>query len=228
MKFSTKSILGSLLLLLLPLTAMSEPKWEQIRDDPNMKIWRGTIEGSPLTAFKGTRVMNVKITKVVEVLLSEDVALRKGWVDRLSQFSILEKRGQDDWTFYAGYDMPWPIEDRDYVIDGKMKIDGSKNEVLISMKSAQHSSAPKTIGVRADLTESWYRLVPLPGDKTEVTVSIQTNPRGELPPWLVNLIQKSWPANTLSKLESVSSAPGVKEHEGVKARLDGNKLAVGP
>ncbi len=227
MKISMRSLLGSALLFALPFSAMSEPKWDKIRDEPNMQIWKGTVEGSPLTAFKGTRVMPVKITKVVEVLMSEDVAMRRDWVDRLSQFTILEKRGQYDWTFYAAYDMPWPIDDRDYIVDGSLKIDPSKNEVMIYLKSGQHANSPKTVGVRADLTESWYRLVPLPGDKTEVTVSIQTNPRGELPPWLVNLIQKSWPANTLSKLEAVASRPNVKEHEGLKSRLDGSKLASG-
>jgi len=171
--------------------------------------------------------MPVKITKLVEVLLSEDGEMRKAWVDRLVQFHILDKRGANDWTFYTAYDMPWPIEDRDYVVEGAMKIDSAKNEVVISLKSGQSAKAPKTVGVRADLTESWYKLVPLPGDKTEVTVSIQTDPRGEIPPWLVNLIQKSWPANTLSKLEKVASAPSIKEHEGVKARLDGSKLAAG-
>ncbi len=227
MKTSFRGFMGALALCLLPLTGYSEPKWEKIRDDANMQIYRGVVAGSPLTAFKGVRVMDAKITKIVEVIVSEDTAMRKNWVDRLSKFDVLEKRSANDWTFYAAYDMPWPIDNRDYVIDGKMSIDPAQNQVLISMKSVQHAKGPKTVGVRAELMDSTYKLVPLPGDKTEVTVTIQTDPRGELPPWLVNLIQKSWPANTLTKLEATARGPGIKEHEGVKARLDGSKLASG-
>ena len=74
--------------------------------------------------------------------------------------------------------------------------------IYISIKSTKHSKAPETVGVRAQLNQSKYLLEPLGENKTRVTVEIHTDPKGLLPAWLVNLIQKGWPVKTLNNLKN--------------------------
>ena len=92
--------------------------------------------------------------------------------------------------------LPWPISDRDYVYHAKATNQGES--VILSIKSMTHRKAPKTVGVRAHLHRCTYTLVPKDGNRTHVTVEVHTDPKGILPNWLVNLIQKKWPIKTLS------------------------------
>jgi hypothetical protein len=202
--------------------AFAGAKWEMISEKDGLKVYRKEIPGSPLVAFKGVKVMPVPITKVVQVILDEDTEKKKQWIDMIKDFRIIEK-GTYRAVTYSAYDLPWPLTDRDYVMQSHLKIDNEANQIVIDLKSVEHPKAPKTIGVRAELVHSLYKLVPRPGRTTEVTVEIQTDPKGDLPKWLVNLIQKGWPANTLTKMEAQAMRPDTKENELIKTNFKGAK-----
>ncbi len=205
--------------------AFAGSKWEMISEKDGIKVYRMEIPGSPLVAFKGVKVMPVPITKVAQVILDEDTEKKKEWIDMIKDFKVIE-RGTYESVTYSAYDLPWPLTDRDYVIHSHLKIDNEGNQIVIDLKSVGHPKAPETIGVRAELTRSMYKLVPRPGRTTEVTVEIQTDPKGDLPKWLVNVIQKGWPANTLKKMEVQALRPDTKENELIKAKFKGaNELA---
>lgn len=207
-------------LSLLSQYALAGQGWEMVSDKDGIKVYRKEIPGSDLIAFKGVKLMPAPIAKVAQVLLDPDEGKKKQWVDMIKEFKVLEA-GEMENVCYSSYDLPWPLADRDYVIKSKMTIDNEGNQILIDLRSTEHPDAPKTIGVRALLAKSLYRLVPKPGRTTEVTVEIQTDPKGELPKWLVNIIQRGWPAKTLSKMEIQALSPDTKESELIKAQFKG-------
>lgn len=203
----------------------SANRWELVGDSDGIKVYRMEIPGSPLVAFKGVKIMPVPIAKVAQVILDENTDKKKEWIDMIMDFKIIE-RGQVESVTYSSYDLPWPLTDRDYVIHSKLKIDNEANQIVVELKSVEHPYAPPTIGVRAELTRSLYKLVPKPNRTTEVTVEIQTDPKGALPTWLVNLIQKGWPSNTLKKMEIQALRPDTKENQLIKTQFKGaNELA---
>ena len=66
--------------------------------------------------------------------------------------------------------------------------------------------------VRAQAYGTYYRFEAIPGEnKTKVEVEVHTNPKGMLPSWLVNMIQKNWPKKTLNGLIREASAEN-QEH----------------
>ncbi|MDQ3232775.1 MAG: START domain-containing protein [Pseudobdellovibrionaceae bacterium] len=205
--------------------AFAGSKWELVSEKDGIKVYRMEVPGSPLVAFKGVKLMPVSITKVAQVILDEDTEKKKEWIDMIKDFKIIEK-GSTESVTYSAYDLPWPLEDRDYIVHSQLKIDNEANQIVIELKSTEHPKSPQTIGVRAQLTRSMYKLVPKPGRTTEVTVEIQTDPKGDLPKWLVNVIQKGWPSNTLKKMEAQAMRPDTKDNEFIKARFKAaNELA---
>jgi hypothetical protein len=160
------------------------------------------------------------------VLLDEDPGRKKAWIDMMTDFKIVEKKSSTLAVSYSSYDLPWPLEDRDYVMETELVLDNANNQILLTLKSVEHPKAPKTVGVRAVIMHSMYKLVPLPNGHTEVSVEILTDPKGEIPPWLVNLIQRGWPANTLARLETEASKPSTRENPMLKSQFKGRQLAV--
>ena len=80
---------------------------------------------------------------------------------------------------------------------------------VLEIKSVTHPKAPKTVGVRGELTYCHY-ILKRAGNKTIVDVAVALDPKGSLPGWVVNLVQKSWPMKTLKGLRNQVKKPFVK------------------
>ena len=55
---------------------------------------------------------------------------------------------------------------------------------------------------------------------TLVTAEIQADPKGYLPKFIVNFIQKDWPAKTLKAMEREAAADDLVHNAHVKKELD--------
>jgi hypothetical protein len=179
--------------------------WEQIDDDAWVRVFKREVKGSPLVAFRGETLIKAPIEKLLWVLADNDH--RTKWVDRLEKSLVLQKSGRYEYVVYQHFDLPFPISDRDYVFRGRAV--KQNNKVVLHLESVPHPKAPATVGVRAKLIKSKYELIPKGKDQTIVIVEIHTDPKGLLPTWIVNLIQKSWPKKTLTALKKQVGQPYV-------------------
>jgi hypothetical protein len=197
------------LLLALPAVALAKGDWKTVSNADGVAVSRKTVTGSEIVAFRGVTTIKASMGKVLGVLM--DNKRRLDWVDRLGKSTVLEKVSPFEYVIYQHFELPLIISDRDYVYRGTATRD-ENGRVTLHMSSCEHPKAPKTIGVRANLIHSKYVLTPKGDDETELSVEIHTDPKGMLPTWLVNVIQKSWPSKTLAGVRRMSKHMGVKEH----------------
>lgn len=198
----------------------SERQWESLGDTDGVEVSRADVEGTKLYAFKGDTVMEAPPGAVLYALL--DNQHRIEWVARLVENRVLVQSNEFDYVIYQAFDLPTPFSDRDYVYRGQATEDPETGVVTLAMQSVEHPDAPETVGVRAELVDSRYRLTPIDGgERTRVEVEIVTDPRGMMPAWLVNLIQRSWPSDTLNGLRGELS----KSYAGIH-RLPGEEETV--
>jgi hypothetical protein len=184
-------------------------KWEYVGTDQNVVVYRKNVEGSDVVAFKGVTYADLPIGKVLAVFKDPDE--RKNWVDRYKEHVTLEK-GEDTETYWIHFGLPWPVSDRDYILNATGRRDLTKKTFYVNIKSVQHpKKGEDDCCVRAIVNGTYYEFTALPGeDKTKITVEVHTDPKGSLPTWLVNLIQKSWPAKTLGGLIKRAKDPSIK------------------
>ena len=184
----------TLVLLAFVCAPLAVQAWTLYDEEDGVKSFRKNVEGSPIVAFMGKTTIDAPLEMVLGVIADNE--RRTDWVDRLETSTVLETVSPYEHYIYQAYNLPWPISDRDYVYHAKATNQGES--VILSIKSMTHRKAPKTVGVRAHLHRCTYTLVPKDGNRTHVTVEVHTDPKGILPNWLVNLIQKKWPIKTLS------------------------------
>jgi hypothetical protein len=205
-----KFIILALSVMSISLAHAGKPDWKQFNQEDGITVWRAKMPGTPIVAFKGKVLIDAPVRKVLWVLA--DKAHRSDWVDRLDINEELEIISATKRVVYQSFKMPLFISNRDMVY----RIDLTKNKkngvYFVKMQSIDHEKSPKTIGVRAELINSQYMLVPK-GKKTEVTVEILSDPKGMLPTWLVNLVQKSWPVKTLRGLRNQVKKDFVREYK---------------
>lgn len=198
-------------LIATPLWTAQAQNWEPAGIDNGVKVFRKEIPGNPFVGFKGIKKIPLPMAQVGQLLLDQNTENRKQWVDRVQEFVFLEYSPRRA-VFYSSYGLPWPISDRDYVIESELAFNDAKREMIVTLKSVPHPEAPETVGVRAIIEHSRYRLKAISATETLAEVEILTDPRGNLPAWLVNLIQESWPANTLNSMAEFAARPNAPAH----------------
>lgn len=184
-------------------------EWKQVSDSNGITVSKTKIAGSKIVGFRGETSIYASAEKIMHVLVDNDH--RVDWVDRLKTSTVLETVGPYEYVLYQEFKLPWPLKNRDFVYRGKatrMK-DG---RVVLDLRSELHSKAPKTVGVRAELINSKYTITPIGKFKSKLEVEIFSDPKGAIPKWLVNLIQKKWPQKTLMAIKSQVEKTYVKEH----------------
>jgi hypothetical protein len=190
------TVTAASLTFLSPQLASAET-WEEIDNQDGIQVFRMKLPGSPLHAFRGKAVVSAPLDKVIWVL--SDNQHRTEWVDRLVKSIVLERRGDYESILYQHYSTPPGASDRDFVYRAKARSREDGTAVL-DIASVSHPQAPPTVGVRGELTKCSYILTPQGKNKTHVDVMVMTDPKGNLPGWLINLVQKSWPRNTLMSM----------------------------
>jgi hypothetical protein len=170
--------------------------WENIRNDGGISVSRKVVPGSPFVAFRGEGDVNAPLLAVADVLA--DVPHETEWMDSVREARILRKVSDTD---------------RDLVADVRISIDNAGHTLTVTMQSVDDALAPHTDYVRAQITESRFTLRANPdGSSTHVLAEIHCDPRGNLPGWVVNFVQRSWGYNTIQALRRQVAAGHAPEN----------------
>lgn len=183
--------------------------WEKVMIKDGISVFKTKIKNSDLVGFRGEAIIEAPIGKVIHVLVDND--RRKDWVDRLLQTKLIEKPGMYQQTVYQEFSAPWPVSNRDFVYSGGIFKIPNTNKIKLDFKSIDHPNAPKTTGVRGHLQSGLYIITPLNKNQTKIEVELISDPKGLLPSWIVNLVQKSWPYKTITAIKAQVKKPFVKD-----------------
>ena len=201
-----------LLVLLFPTAAFAgSGKWEYLGTEDGVRVSRMAVDGSDVLAFRSEMVADIAIGQLIAVFV--DPNERKHWVDRYADHKVLDRTERSE-RYWIKFGLPFPVSDRDYVLQSDIEVDDAKRVFITRIKSVEDRRAPvNDCCVRATVHKTYYRFEPVPGsNKTRLIVEVHTDPKGLIPNWLVNRIQRDWPSTTLSGLVKRASRSGIKPH----------------
>ena len=119
-----------------------------------------------------------------------------------------------DRTYWIRFNTPFPTSDRDYVLRAVGKVDEANRVFTTEIESVNHVGRRENdCCVRGHAFGTFYRFEAIPGtNTTKVEVEVHTDPKGWIPGWLTNMIQKKWPKNTLGALIREASKATTANH----------------
>jgi hypothetical protein len=105
--------------------------------------------------------------------------------------------------YYAKIDFPWPLSDREMVMQTKL-IQDPETRVVVSTSTAVsgHVSATKGI-VRVTKCNAKWIIKPKVGNTVDVEYYLYSDPGGSLPDWLINLALDMGPRETVKKMREL-------------------------
>jgi len=186
--------------------------WELISDKQGVRTWVSEVSGTPFVAVRGSTHLDFPIGHIAGAIIDNDK--KPDWVDMLVRSTPVVSDGVT--VVYDLYDLPWPVWDRDYVMQREVILRPEAHEVIVRYLSVEDERFPVVEStVRATVDHTLWTLREDASGGTQVELEVLTDPGGAMPIWLVNRIQRKWPRSTLEALEQRLGRPDIVPLAGV-------------
>jgi hypothetical protein len=202
------------------------PKWEMFDEEDGVRCFRRDVAGTDIVALRGEGFVAAPITRVGSVLIDRKRAHE--WIDRLVKTKMLRELSETESINWNHIKTPTPLQDRDFVFKTVLSTDPAKKKLLISYHSVTDPLAPETDHyVRGHFKSGKFELTVAErtnkdGTKTKgtlVVAEVVVDPRGSVPTFLINMVQKSWPHKTVTSLRRQVAKANIKDDKRIVERL---------
>ena len=173
-------------------------EWESLGITDGVHVYRRQEEGTELFAFKGEATTDLPVAQLISVLRNE--SLGPEWVNMMMFSKVVEQYSDTHLLLHQGYDLSWPVTDRDYVFDKKVVFDADKKSASVHLKSVESSKVPESESFVRARGERTFWEFSANGKETKIVVEVMTDPKGTLPEWAINSIQADWPHKSINAL----------------------------
>lgn len=178
----------------------SEGQWQEVSHDGGVVVYRREVKDSPVMAYRAEAMIDAPIARVMAIV--KDTPSRSKWADRVQHAELVRELSPCERIEYMQADAPWPVKDRDVVYRVRYQYDLARSLVAMRVESVEDSFRPVDDDhVRAVIHNGDVELVAVDGGKrVRATVELHADPRGSIPKWIVDIVQKRAPKKSLFNL----------------------------
>lgn len=175
-------------------------RWKYIYNRNGITVYSQRLPDSDIAALKAVGTLDAPIDQVMEVL--RNVEISKEWVPHINQKYAVQEFSDTENITYSVNVLPWPFSDRSLLLHNKLSLDKEKKSIVIDVRSVDPAIKPiKEDNVRANVYCGQMILQPAGQAQTNIQIVTFLDPKGYIPAWLVNLIQKTLPYDFFKALE---------------------------
>jgi len=166
--------------------------WEQIDDSGGIIVYEKDPSDVPTVSLKGEADIAWPLPDILAVM--KDNRIANEWMPMVVEKHDIAPISTNERLEYMHIGMPWPLTDRYFINRAKAEYlpDGV---VRLSVQSIPHPDpryleSDKVLGT---LNLSVLYLVPTSAGHTHVSIEVNTDPKGLIPKWIANMVQRQWP-----------------------------------
>lgn len=184
-----------------------------------VKVWTCAIPGEPLRGFRAVTTVRSSLSGLVALLL--DTGAAPQWVFRTNRIELLRRDDRAQTFTIRAETNFWPLQDRDVVMNGRIYQDPASLAVHIDSQNTAPGQYPeRSEFVRMPKMRGNWEFRPVGNGLVEVSMTGLADPGGSIPDFLVNLVIKETPYQTLLGLRQVVAQPRYQQAriEGIRER----------
>ena len=202
---SMKNILLPVLALLMVFSAHA---WTLRKDKDGIRVYTEKRENSVVRAVKAECEVTATLSQIAALL--SDVPRHHEWVYGIRSARLMQRTSQAEFIYYSEVSAPWPCSNRDFVVDTRMV--QSAPGVLDIDSRTQPDLLPANPGiVRVKYSVSHWVLTMLGNNRVKVEYTIEFDPGGMVPPWVVNMFIADGPYKTFKNMRDQLPQYGYKD-----------------
>lgn len=173
--------------------------WELKKVENGITIYTRATETSDYKELKAVFQIKSSMSSIIAIL--NDVEAYPEWVFRCETSKVLKKNSDQHLVRYQTVVAPWPVDNRDVVVEVKTYQD-AKTKIVYQKVNALPDYAPQLKNhVRIREFRATWTLKPLKNGIVEVEYELLVNPAGAIPAWIVNMALVDGPYETSLKMK---------------------------
>lgn len=199
------------LLIALPLLCLSthvvcaQDPWRLEKDEDGIRISSRAVEGWDIREMRGQMTMAGPLASVVAVI--DDPAA----IPQLNEFvvstTVQNRQSATRCQMYSLTKMPWPLKDRDIVMQREILQDPATLAVTVTDTAIEGAVPEKKDLVRIKRSRQQWTLTPAADGRIAVELRMLSDPNGPIPTSLLNSMSVSTPYKTLGRLRELARKP---------------------
>lgn len=188
-------------------------QWNKCSNSDGLTIYWSKVEGSPVIAFRGEGIVDAPLEKVASVII--DTTRGTEWISSLVESRVVRENSSTEFIEYDHVGIPFPftavISDRDFVSQVNLEADPQTKRMTVKYDSMEEADVPPIKKYTRGIINCEFKLVPMSiPEETYVEAEVFTDPKGNIPKWLVNFFQQSWPQDTFEGLRKQVKKSDIK------------------
>ena len=170
------------------------------RDENGIKIYTCSQSDSRYNSVRAEYTIYSNLQDYLKVLF--DVENYPAWQFKTFDTKLLKSNGENSFTYYAIIDSPWPVTDRDMVLNVQVEY-LSKKELKVVIQSKPNQYQEKKGLIRVPKSVSTMYLEQTGPNEIKVKYLVSADPGGTIPAWVVNMFCTEAPYETFSSLKNI-------------------------
>jgi hypothetical protein len=198
-----RKIMGVVMLCFIATDSIGQD-WTLKKDVEGIKVYTGKTPNSAFKSIKVECTINAHLSQLVAFLL--DVSRQHDWVYSNENSELVKKVAPNEFIFYAEVGVPWPVANRDYI--SHITIVQQTPQFLTIDAYTEPDLLPEKPGrVRVRHSHAHWDVTTLSKYQQQIVYTVEFDPAGSLPAWLVNMFVTKGPLETFQKLRTCVSDP---------------------
>lgn len=192
-----------MILCLLPLgvgmAQAAQDGWQFVANEQGVVASKRMDKGRTHPTLRGQTTVEGDILHVLAVVLDSKRATR--WVRGADATAIIRDIPPTKQVVYMFTDLPWPIRDRDMVMERSVEIKKPGQEFVVHFDCAPKERGQDRSALRISQCASHFSLRRIDDQRTAVEYQVYLDPGGGLPSWTVGWFEKRVTVDTLARLQ---------------------------
>jgi len=183
------------------LQVQAQDKWELKKNENGIEVYARQLANSKLKEIRVICELDATLAELVSVL--QDVSNHKTWVYSTRNSYLVKKINANTLIYYTESDLPWPVSDRDLIVELQVNPQPENQQYIIRAKGISDYLPPKPNLVRVPYSLALWKITPVPGNKIKIDYTFSVDPGGSIPAWLINSTAAIGPYNSFIKLREI-------------------------
>ena len=182
-------------------TPLKPKGWELKKNKDGIKISTQKNPNTPFDLLKAECEIETSMDKMLDLIF--DVKRHTEWVYNAQQSVMIKQVSKYDIYYYGETYAPWPVSNRDLVIHLTTAQDSITGVTIVKAESKPELK-PKVNGiVRVPRSISIWTLTPITSNKLQIVYTLDIDPGGSLPAWLVNFASVEGPYESFLRMRKL-------------------------
>ncbi len=192
-----------------PFAAIAADDWEEVSRADDLVVFRKVMKDNPIFAYKGEALVKAPFERVLSVVMNTE--RRTEWMERVVESSTKKIISPYEKIDLMITRVPWPMRGREFLFRSIFQIDAKGKKATLRLESIEDPKFPQDPDrIRGWIQNATFELIATSDYTTRVTAESHTDPKGWLPAWIINLVQRTFPRKTLGRLTEQALKPDIE------------------